>query len=175
MFFTFLTDLFKKMWCPRSVTLRGHHVHGHHVRGHHVHGHHVHGHHVHGHHVRGHHVHGHHGHRLTAGLQSQSIFYPFWAGAIIFPRLQLWSRLRCRRSVTLRGHFNTFFYVLKNSPGLISQHIDKMQVALKITMEDLFNKNIRIKFGWKIFWCPGSVTLHWHEKNANNSKYTLKK
>ncbi len=85
--------------CPRSVTLRGHHVHGHHVRGHHVRGHHVRGHHVHGHHVRGHHVHEHHGHRLTAGLQSQSIFYPFGARAVIFPRLQLWSRLRLRFEV----------------------------------------------------------------------------
>ena len=84
------------------------------------------------------------------------------------------ARTPCPRSVTLRGHFNTFFYVLKNSPGLISQHIDKMQVALRITMEDLFNKNIRLKFGWKNFWCPRSVTLRGHEKNANNLKNTVK-
>ena len=41
-------------------------------------------------------------------------------------------------------------------------------MALRITMVDLSCKNIRIKFGWKKFWCPCSVTLRGHEKNANN-------
>ena len=39
----------------------------------------------------------------------------------------------------------------------------------------LCSKNIGIKFGWKNFWCPRSVTLRRHEKNANNSKNTFKK
>ena len=81
----------------------------------------------------------------------------------------------CPRSVTLRGHFQTFFYVKKNSSDLSLQHIDKMQIDLRITMVDLSSKNIRIKFGWKKCWCPRSVTLRGHEKNANNSKYTSKK
>ena len=49
-----------------------------------------------------------------------------------------------------------------------------MQIDLGITMVDLSCKNIRIKFGWKNFWCPRSVTLRGHEKNANNLKYTQK-
>ncbi len=82
------------------------------------------------------------------------------------------ARTRCPRSVTLRGHFNTFFLVLKNSSGLSLQHIDKMLIALRTTMVYLCSKNIRIKFGLKNFWCPRSVTLRGHEKNAYNSKNT---
>jgi len=80
----------------------------------------------------------------------------------------------CPRSVTLRGHFNTFFLVKKNSSGLSLQHIDKMLMALRTTRVDLFSKNIRIKFDCKNFWCPRSDSLRGHEKNANNLKNTQK-
>ncbi len=84
------------------------------------------------------------------------------------------ARKRIPRSESLRGNLYLFFYVSKNSSGLIWQYIDKTQIALRIIMVDLSSKNKKIEIFWKFFWFPRSDSLRGNDKNVYNSKNTWK-